>query len=142
MTQLFRSTLLPIWIGLRYNQSSNKQRFLSLLSWVSLIGMMLGVAALIIVLSIMNGFQSELRDRMLGLIAHGKLEAQEQAPLKNWQGLAQWLESQPGISAVAPSVGGEVMLSANNHLRPAQLNGINWFLEQHINQLDVLFRFV
>ncbi len=128
--------MLPIWIGLRYNQSSNKQRFLSLLSWVSLIGMMLGVAALIIVLSIMNGFQSELRDRMLGLIAHGQLEAEDQSPLNDWQNLSQWLQAQPGITAVAPAVGSEVMLSANKYLRPAELNGIDWQLEQNINQLD------
>ena len=98
--------------------------------------MMLGVAALIIVLSVMNGFQAELRDRMLGLIAHGKIETTNHQPLDNWQSVSHWLSAQPGITAVAPQIGGDVMLSVNNALRPAQLNGIDWQLEQGINQLD------
>ncbi len=128
--------LLPIWIGLRYNRSSNKQRFLSLLSWISLIGMMLGVAALIIVLSVMNGFQAELRDRMLGLIAHGKIVTKNHQPIPQWSGVADWLSAQEGITAVAPLVGGDVMLSVNKTLKAAQLNGIDWASEQNISQLD------
>ena len=134
-SSFFRVTHLPLWIGLRYNRSSNKQRFLSLLSWVSLVGMMLGVAALIIVLSVMNGFQSELRDRMLGLMAHGKIESSLTTPLADWQSLAQWLSVQENIVAVAPLVGGDVMLSANNRLKAAQLNGIDWSAEQSIAKL-------
>lgn len=98
--------------------------------------MMLGVAALIIVLSVMNGFQAELRDRMLGLMAHGTIEQAQQQPLDNWFELEQWLLQQPSIVAVAPAVSSDVMLSANNTLRAAQLNGVNWASEQGITELS------
>lgn len=98
--------------------------------------MMLGVAALIIVLSVMNGFQSELRDRMLGLIAHGKIEHIDGRPIADWQTTSKWLQSQAGVTAVAPNIGGDIMLSVNRTLRAASLNGIDWAQEQAINELD------
>jgi lipoprotein-releasing system permease protein len=129
------SFYLPVFIGLRYNRSSNKQRFLSLLSWVSLFGMILGVAALIIVLSVMNGFQAELRDRMLALIAHGEIQDLTGKPLDNWRPLESLLVKNPHIIAVAPLVGGDVMLSADGVLRAAELQGVNMQEEQKIAQL-------
>jgi lipoprotein-releasing system permease protein len=126
---------LPIMIGLRYNRSSNKQRFLSLLSWVSLLGMIMGVAALIIVLSVMNGFQGELRDRMLALIAHGQIEGDSEHPFAEWSALEQKLSAYPGIVAVAPLVGGDVMLSSGNVLRAVELQGVDIAKEQKIARI-------
>ncbi len=122
-------------IGLRYNRSTNKQRFLSLLSWVSLLGMILGVAALIIVLSVMNGFQAELRDRMLALIAHGQIEGNAEQPFGEWQQLGKKLEEFPGIIAVAPLVGGDVMISSGRVLRAVELQGVDIIEEQKIAQI-------
>lgn len=65
----------PFWVGLRYTRSSNQQKFLSLLSWLSLIGMMLGVSALIIVMSVMKGFQKELQTRLLSVSAEVVIES-------------------------------------------------------------------
>lgn len=98
--------------------------------------MVLGVAALIIVLSVMNGFQAEMRDRMLGLMAHGLVENADGAPLSSWQTLAQQLKASPDIVAVAPLVGGDAMLSANGLLRAVELNGVDYAEEQHIAQLQ------
>lgn len=129
------SISLPILIGLRYNRSSNKQRFLSLLSWVSLLGMVIGVAALIIVLSVMNGFQAELRDRMLALIAHGQVEGSSEQAFGEWRELEQKLEAFPNIIAVAPLVGGDVMISSGRVLRAVELQGVDIVEEQHIARI-------
>ncbi|CAA0091667.1 Lipoprotein-releasing system transmembrane protein LolE [BD1-7 clade bacterium] len=127
---------LSLWIGLRYNRSSNKQRFLSLLSWVSLVGMMLGVAALIVVLSVMNGFQAELRGRMLSLMAHGNVERVDHQPIADWAHSVEILKQNPDVIAVAPWVGGDAMLSHDARLRAAQINGIDLEHELDIARLD------
>ncbi len=126
---------LPLWIGLRYTRSKEKQSFLSLLSWFSLLGMTLGVAALIVVLSVMNGFQQEVRDRLLDLIAHGQLEQQDNSPLLNWQATQQLLQQEKNILAAAPLVGGEVMLSNGRALRAGVLQGVDVALEQAISPI-------
>lgn len=128
--------LLPIWIGFRYNRSSDKQQFLSLLSWVSLIGMMLGVSVLVVVLSVMNGFQAEIRDRMLDLIAHGQVEAKYGEPLNDWRVIQQILLKQPQITAALPLVGGDVMLSALNKLRAGELQGVDVSKEDEISHIE------
>jgi lipoprotein-releasing system permease protein len=116
---------LPFWIGLRYTRSSNKQRFLSLLSWVSLLGMMLGVAALIIVLSVMNGFQAELRDRLLNVMAHVRIEAQPLMSAADVVQLQPTLAQFSALKGFAPLIDGEALLSVNNRLRAVELNGIS-----------------
>lgn len=127
--------LFPLWVGLRYTRSHEKKRFLSLLSWFSLFGMMLGVAALIIVLSVMNGFQQEVRDRMLHLIAHGQLESPDGSPLSDWSQTDQRLQQQSRIRATAPLVGGDVMLSSGRYLRAAVLQGVDIEREQQISPI-------
>jgi lipoprotein-releasing system permease protein len=133
---MMKNLYLPLMIGLRYNRSSNRQQFLSLLSWVSLLGMVLGVAALIIVLSVMNGFQGELRDRMLALIAHGQIEAKNEAPIDQWRDIEKALLAFPEIVAAAPLVGGDVMLSSGRALRAVELQGVDIEKEQTIAQIQ------
>lgn len=128
--------LLPLLIGLRYNRSSSKQRFLSLLSWVSLLGIIIGVAALIIVLSVMNGFQMELRDRMLALISHGQVEYADMTPMADWHVRENTLAGYPGIVAVAPWVGGDVMLSSGRSLRAVELQGVDMAKEERIASIQ------
>lgn len=106
-----------------------------MLSWFSLVGMTLGVAALIIVLSVMNGFQQEVRDRLLDLIAHGQLEQSDTSPLDDWPTAQQLLNTQTSILASAPLVGGEVMLSHGRALRAGVLQGVDVDLEQSISPI-------
>lgn len=129
------SLLLPVWIGLRYTRSKEKKRFLSLLSWFSLAGMVLGVAALIVVLSVMNGFQGEVRDRLLDLVAHGQVENRDHSPLQDWPTIQQQLQQQPSIIAGAPMAGGDVMLSNGRSLRAGVLQGIDPLLETRISPI-------
>lgn len=127
---------LVLWLGLRYTRSRDKARFLSLLSWFSLIGMMLGVAALLIVLSVMNGFQQEIRERMLALTAHGQVEQHRQQALDDWQSIARQLQQHNGVLASAPMVGGDVMLTAGTVLRAAVLQGVDPQREAAISPIE------
>lgn len=129
------SLRLSFWIGLRYMRSREKQGFLSLLSWFSLLGMAVGVAALIIVLSVMNGFQGEMRSRLLDLVAHGQVSLANQQAIENSQLLQQQLEKETAILATAPFIGAEVMLSHQNSLRAAYLQGVDVEQEQQISAI-------
>lgn len=126
---------LSFWIGLRYMRSREKQGFLSLLSWFSLFGMAIGVAALVIVLSVMNGFQDEMRSRLLDLVSHGQISLAKQQPIENAEILQQQLKSEKLLLATAPFIGGEVMLSNQNSLRAAYLQGVDVEQEMGISSI-------
>lgn len=117
-------------------RSREKQGFLSLLSWFSLLGMAVGVAALIIVLSVMNGFQGEMRTRLLDLVTHGQVQATHHQAIVDIQQLQNDLAAQPDILASAPFVGAEVMLSRHNSLRAAYLQGVDFEQEKSISSID------
>ena len=65
---------IPVWVGARYATTGSVNRYMSLVSWISLLGMMLGVIALIVVVSVMNGFDRELKQRILGVVPHVVVE--------------------------------------------------------------------
>ena len=65
---------IPVWVGTRYAMTGSVNRYMSLVSWISLLGMTLGVIALIVVMSVMNGFDRELKQRILGVIPHVVVE--------------------------------------------------------------------
>ena len=125
--------MLSAWIGLRYQRSKNQQGFLSLLSWVSLLGMMLGIAALIVVLSVMNGFQSEIKQRILFVIPHVIISGDK--PIDDYPALKQHLLQYDEITAVSPWVGGDAMIASSNQLLAVTLNGINIDAEKRITNL-------
>src|SRR5215471_13694109 len=101
---------LPIYVGLRYVRARSTRFFVSFITWASLIGVCVGVAALIVILSVMIGFESELRDRLLSLSAQVRVTvaAPEGAlPLTaasaaDWQRAAQLVQATPGVADVAP----------------------------------------
>ena len=66
---------LPLYVGLRYVRARSHKFFVSFITWASLVGVCVGVAALIVILSVMNGFEGELRDRLLSLSAHARVVA-------------------------------------------------------------------
>ena len=87
---------VPIFVGLRYSLAREHSFFVSFITWVSLLGVALGVAALITVLSVMNGLESELRTRLLSLTAHATLNAAG-APITDWQARIRQLQGSPGL---------------------------------------------
>ena len=94
-------------IGWRYTRAGRAGRrngFISFISGVSMLGIALGVAALIIVLSVMNGFQKEVRDRMLSVIAHIEVFDASSAALPDWRATALAAKTNPAVMAAAPFV--------------------------------------
>ena len=100
---------LAVFIGLRYTRAKRRTRFISFISASSMMGVALGVTALITVLSIMNGFEQELRHRILGMVAHATVTGPGDR-LQNWQAVATTVARDPQIAAWAPYVEGQGML--------------------------------
>jgi lipoprotein-releasing system permease protein len=112
-----------LFIGLRYTHSRRRTHFISFISMTSMLGIALGVTALITVLSVMNGFEKELRDRILGMASHATVTTYT-GRLQDWQGMKQSLASNERIVAMAPYVRGEAMLSLGKQVSGALLRGV------------------
>jgi lipoprotein-releasing system permease protein len=126
---------LSLYIGLRYTRAKRRNQFISFVSLISLLGMVLGVAALVVVLSVMNGFESELRDRILAVVPHGFLDGPDNQ-LADWQQTVEGLLA-TGISVkAAPYVDGKIMLSRPGVIRGAQLNAIDPAYEEQVSIIN------
>lgn len=125
LSNLFSLAKLPfeLFVGLRYTRAKRKNHFISFISLTSMIGIALGVAALIVVLSVMNGFQSELRTRILGVASHLEITGANNR-LNNWPLLANQLESEPQVKASAPYVMAQGMLSFGQGVQGAIVRGV------------------
>jgi lipoprotein-releasing system permease protein len=117
-------TPLPLGLGLRYVRSRQHQYFVSFISWVSLAGICLGVAALIAILSVMNGFEGELRTRLLALAAHATLPAD--ADPEALRRLAGRARAEPGVFAAEPFIEVQGLISHGATLAGTVLRGIDW----------------
>ncbi len=126
-------------IGWRYTRAGRAGRrntFISFISAVSMLGIGLGVAALIIVLSVMNGFQKEVRDRMLSAIAHVQLMQDDGGPVPDWQALAKKAEAlEPGIRGAAPYTETQSLLAHGDGMRGAVVRGVEPGEESKITTL-------
>ncbi|WP_346798814.1 lipoprotein-releasing ABC transporter permease subunit [Halomonas sp. Bachu 37] len=114
---------LPFLVGLRYVRAERRNHFISFISLTSMLGLMLGVAVLILVLSVMNGFDHELRTRILGMVPHTKIEARN--GLTDWQALAEQLVQRERVIGAAPYVEQQGMFSVGGRNAGAMVNGIN-----------------
>lgn len=113
---------VPLFIGLRYTRAKRRNQFISFISTFSLLGMTLGVMALIIVLSVMNGLDREIKQRILSVIPHGYIEQKE--GLKDWNALANQVNQLPDVVGAAPFVSGQVMVSFDGVMEGVELQGI------------------
>jgi lipoprotein-releasing system permease protein len=114
-------------IGWRYTRAGRGGRrngFISFISGVSILGIALGVAALIIVLSVMNGFQKEVRDRMLGVIPHVEVFSADGLALPDWAALQQAVRAHPQVRGVAPAIATQVLVARGETMRGALVRGI------------------
>lgn len=112
------------FIALRYLLARRKQSFISVISLISVLGVGLGVAALIVVLGVMNGFSSELRDKILGVNAH-LIVSSVQGAFKDYEPIAQKVDNVQGVTGVMPFIYSEVMLSTGQGVKGAALRGID-----------------
>ncbi|HSN24069.1 MAG TPA: lipoprotein-releasing ABC transporter permease subunit [Methylomicrobium sp.] len=114
---------LIFYIGLRYTRAKRRTQFISFITFTSIFGIALGVTALITVLSVMNGFEAELRERILGMTSHATLTGLN-GQLDNWQEAEQKLKNYPHVEGVAPFINGQVMINADRRVSGSMLNGI------------------
>ena len=113
-------------VGLRYTRArkgSGRNTFISFISLISMAGISLGVAALIVVLSVMNGFQEELRNRILSVASHIEIRGTPQ--IMDWERVAEYAKTQPRVKAAAPYVLGQAMLAAGDVNRGSLVRGID-----------------
>ena len=110
-------------VGLRYTRARRRNRFIGVNSAVSMIGIAVGVWALIVVLSVMNGFQKEVRTRILGVVSHLQILAEDNR-LADWQDVARIAAQHPRVVASAPFVQAQAMLSNGQSMRGAVVRGI------------------
>lgn len=110
-------------VGLRYTRAKRRNHFISFISLISMAGISLGVAALIVVLSVMNGFQTELRTRILGVASHVQV-SNANGRLLDWPAVAAAAAKNPRVQAAAPFVHAQAMLSAGQGVRGAIVRGV------------------
>jgi lipoprotein-releasing system permease protein len=126
---------IALFVGLRYLRARKGSGFVSFVTFASVIGVALGVATLIVVLSVMNGFEQELRTRLLALTAHASVQGE--AGLQNWPTLVAELQAGPAITGAAPYIEQEAMLSGPGGLAGALITGIEPDLEQTVSRVGV-----
>ena len=114
---------LEIFVGLRYTRAKRRNHFISFISFISIAGIALGVTALITVLSVMNGFEEELRTRILGVASHSMITGAGNG-MDNWRDLPPLLERYSEIKGLAPYIRAEGMLSVNGVVSGTMIRGI------------------
>ena len=129
--------LLIGWRYTRAGRSSARNGFISFISGVSMLGIALGVAALIIVLSVMNGFQKEVRDRMLAVVAHIELLAPGGEGLADVAGLMAQARQHPSVVAAAPFVAQQALMGRGDEMRGAMVRGIAPELETQVSDFTL-----
>ncbi len=125
---------LELFIGLRYTRAKRRNHFISFISLISILGITLGVTALITVLSVMNGFEKEVRGRILDMIAHVTV-TDFAGPLDNWRSVAQKAVSLPAVKEAAPYVEGQGMLIHGRNVQGVLIRGIEPRLEEKVSKV-------
>ena len=118
-----KSLPFELFIGLRYTRAKRRNHFISFISLTSMLGIALGVAALIVVLSVMNGFQQELRTRILGVASHLQISGPTNT-LADWRGVSRFALGSPQVVAAAPYIMAQGMLSLDQAVQGAMIRGI------------------
>jgi lipoprotein-releasing system permease protein len=111
-------------VGLRYLRAKRRTRFVSFITLISLLGIALGVASLIVILSVMNGFEGELRNRLLSMSAHGNVTGPARIT-QDWRTLRNEVVAEPGVAAAAPLVQMEGMIQSGRDLRAVLVHGVD-----------------
>lgn len=124
---------IEFWIGWRYTRAKRRNHFISFISIVSMLGIFLGVSALIIVISVMNGFESELRHRMLSMISHVTIHSRGNA-LQDWQQVADIASENPHVLAAAPYIEQQTLIRGKR-VKGALVRAIDPMLEGQVDDL-------
>ncbi|UZE22021.1 lipoprotein-releasing ABC transporter permease subunit [Pseudomonas sp. B21-056] len=125
---------LFVFIGTRYTRAKRRNHFVSFISLTSIIGLALGVVVMIVVLSVMNGFDHEMRTRVLGMVPHATVESGE--AISDWPSLAAKVKQNPQVLAVAPFTQMQGLLTNDGKVSKVLLNGIDPGLERKVSIID------
>lgn len=125
---------LPLFIGLRYVRARSTQFFVSFISWISLLGIGVGVAALITIISVMNGFEDELRARLLSLASHATLTG-NRAALARWPELVAQAQRQPGVAGAAPYIELQALVAHEPELQTVMVRGVDPASERSVSDI-------
>jgi lipoprotein-releasing system permease protein len=130
---------VEVFVGLRYLRAKRRTRFVSFITLISLLGIALGVAALIVILSVMNGFEGELRSRLLSMSAHGQV-SRPGGVVADWRSLAREVAAEPGVAAAAPFVQIEGMAQSGRDLKAVLVHGVDPAYERELSgsQINLL----
>jgi lipoprotein-releasing system permease protein len=123
---------VELFVGLRYLRAKRRTRFVSFITLISLIGIALGVAALIVILSVMNGFEGELRSRLLSMSAHGFVTGSD-GVTRDWRQLVEDVDADEGVAAAAPVVELEGMIQSGRELRAVFVHGVDPAYEDRLS---------
>jgi lipoprotein-releasing system permease protein len=126
---------IELFVGLRYTRAKRRNHFISFISLTSMVGIALGVTALITVLSVMNGFEEELRTRILGMASHASVGGAN-GRLEDWRVAAAEVERHPNVVGTAPFVRGETMLANAGRVSGAVVQGILPEVEPRVSEVD------
>ena len=130
----FIASRYEILAGLRYTRAKQRNRFVSFISAISTMGIALAVAILITVLSVMNGFEQELRDHLLGMTSHATISGST-AGLSDWKGIVTTAAGNPEVAAAAPYIDGEAMVRSGRKLAGVSVQGILPESEQAVSSI-------
>ena len=122
---------LAIFIGTRYTRAKRRNHYISFISLTSMLGLALGVLAMIVVLSVMNGFQKEMSGRILGMVPHAALSAAQ--PLDDWRAVAAQVMEHPQVTGAVPLDELEGMISYKGAMQPIRINGIDPAVEAQVS---------
>ncbi|GAB2658115.1 lipoprotein-releasing ABC transporter permease subunit LolE [Vibrio panuliri] len=125
---------LSLFIGGRFSRAKQRNKMVSFISLSSTIGIAVGVAVIIIGLSAMNGFERELKDRVLSVIAHGEFEG-VRGPIQNWQGIVEQVEQHPKIEAAAPYIKLTALAERGQQLKAIEVKGVDPSKESSVSNL-------
>ena len=125
---------LELFIGLRYTRAKRRNHFISFISLISMLGIALGVMALIVVLSVMNGFEKELRGRILGMVSHVSVTSFDNQ-LQDWQQLRDRVIKHDSVIGGAPYVEAEAMLSNLSSVSGSIVRGIDPDFETEVSEI-------
>ena len=118
-----QSLPFELFVGMRYTRAKRRNHFISFISLTSMVGIGLGVAALIVVLSVMNGFQEELRSRILGVASHLQITGANNV-LNDWQAVSSKVKSAKHVTGTAPYIMAQGMLSNGQAVQGAIVRGV------------------
>ncbi|MGF1700755.1 lipoprotein-releasing ABC transporter permease subunit LolE [Photobacterium makurazakiensis] len=125
---------LSLYIGSRFSRAKQRNRMVSFISVSSMLGIAVGVAVIIIGLSAMNGFERELRNRVLSVIPHGELEVVKQ-PFTDWQPVLQTVEQHPQVTAAAPYIQFTALLEKGSNLKAVEMRGVDPEKERSVSAI-------